>query len=150
HCPSLALLRRIKELSPATVTMIGGANCEGVMGETTHRAFPWIDVVMTGEVDAFFGDFCHVILDRGLPAGARQAPEGVLCAAHRGRTALRLVPPRPILHSMDEAASPDYDDYVAQLRQSPFGDRVVPTLSFESSRGCWWGMKHHCTFCGIS
>lgn len=150
HCASLALLRRIKELSPATVTMIGGANCEGVMGETTHRAFPWLDVVMAGEVDAFFGDFCRVILDRGLPAAARQAPEGVFCADHRGRTTPRLVPPRPILHSMDQAASPDYDDYLAQLRQAPFGDGVLPTLSFESSRGCWWGMKHHCTFCGIS
>jgi ribosomal peptide maturation radical SAM protein 1 len=150
HCASLALLRRIKELSPDTVTMIGGANCEGVMGETTHRAFPWIDVVMAGEVDGFFGDFCRVILDRGLPAAARQAPEGVFCGDHRRQTTPRLAPPRPILHSMDQAASPDYDDYVAQLRQSPFGDCVLPTLSFESSRGCWWGMKHHCTFCGLN
>ena len=23
-------------------------------------------------------------------------------------------------------------------------------LSFESSRGCWWGEKHHCTFCGLN
>ena len=23
-------------------------------------------------------------------------------------------------------------------------------LYFESSRGCWWGAKHHCTFCGLN
>jgi ribosomal peptide maturation radical SAM protein 1 len=150
HCASLALLRRIKELSPDTVTMIGGANCEGVMGETTHRAFPWIDVVMEGEVDAFFGDFCRVILDRGLSAAADQAPEGVFCGDHRRQTTPRLAPPRPALHSMDQAAIPDWDHFVDQLRRAPFGDRVQPALSFETSRGCWWGMKHHCTFCGLN
>ena len=23
-------------------------------------------------------------------------------------------------------------------------------LTFETSRGCWWGQKHHCTFCGLN
>jgi ribosomal peptide maturation radical SAM protein 1 len=23
-------------------------------------------------------------------------------------------------------------------------------LPYESSRGCWWGQKHHCTFCGLN
>jgi ribosomal peptide maturation radical SAM protein 1 len=23
-------------------------------------------------------------------------------------------------------------------------------LHFETSRGCWWGEKHHCTFCGLN
>src|SRR4051812_31793928 len=25
-----------------------------------------------------------------------------------------------------------------------------PMLPYESSRGCWWGQKHHCTFCGLN
>jgi radical SAM superfamily enzyme YgiQ (UPF0313 family) len=28
-------------------------------------------------------------------------------------------------------------------------DVVPPTLPIENSRGCWWGAKHHCVFCGI-
>ena len=24
------------------------------------------------------------------------------------------------------------------------------TIPFESARGCWWGAKHHCTFCGLN
>ncbi len=23
-------------------------------------------------------------------------------------------------------------------------------LPYEAGRGCWWGEKHHCTFCGIN
>ena len=23
-------------------------------------------------------------------------------------------------------------------------------VTFEGSRGCWWGQKHHCTFCGLN
>ena len=43
HCASLALLKRIRELSPETVLLMGGANCEGEMGEETLRAFPFVD-----------------------------------------------------------------------------------------------------------
>ncbi|MFZ0228010.1 MAG: RiPP maturation radical SAM C-methyltransferase, partial [Mycobacterium sp.] len=25
-----------------------------------------------------------------------------------------------------------------------------PRVTFETSRGCWWGAKHHCTFCGLN
>ena len=28
--------------------------------------------------------------------------------------------------------------------------RRLVYLPFESSRGCWWGQKHHCTFCGLN
>ena len=40
HCASLALLRRIKDLDPSVVTMLGGANCEAEMGWAAIRAFP--------------------------------------------------------------------------------------------------------------
>jgi len=26
----------------------------------------------------------------------------------------------------------------------------TPTLALETSRGCWWGQKHQCTFCGLN
>ncbi|MGY3424544.1 hypothetical protein ACVWZW_005019 [Bradyrhizobium sp. F1.13.4] len=40
HVPSLALLRRLSERSPDLVTLMGGANCESVMGRSTHMRFP--------------------------------------------------------------------------------------------------------------
>src|SRR6185503_10281635 len=53
HCASLALLRRIRELDPSVVTMMGGANCEGPMGKAAHSAFGWVDFVVSGEADGF-------------------------------------------------------------------------------------------------
>src|SRR5262249_13110984 len=56
HVASLALLKRIRELDPSVVTLIGGANCETVMGKTTHQSFPWVDVVVSGEADGLVVD----------------------------------------------------------------------------------------------
>ena len=47
-------------------------------------------------------------------------------------------------------AYPDFDDYFDRLRKSPFRDQIDPLFFFETSRGCWWGQKHHCTFCGLN
>jgi magnesium-protoporphyrin IX monomethyl ester (oxidative) cyclase len=44
-------------------------------------------------------------------------------------------------------------DYGAFLRsfESRFpGEGMGPILLFETSRGCWWGQKAHCTFCGLN
>lgn len=27
---------------------------------------------------------------------------------------------------------------------------TMPTVLIETSRGCWWGDKSHCTFCGLN
>jgi len=47
--PSLALLRKIHELNPEVITIMGGAECETVMGRATHQHFTWVDYVMSGE-----------------------------------------------------------------------------------------------------
>src|SRR5260370_24175623 len=55
-----------------------------------------------------------------------------------------------MLRDLDALAVPDFGDYFAGLEQSTGGSNVVPTLLFETSRGCWWGAKSHCTFCGLN
>src|SRR5262249_39501568 len=82
HCASLALLKRGPQLSPETVTLSGGANCEGEMGVETLRAFPWIDCVVSGEADALFGDLCRVLLEHGAAVDAAAVPNGALTRAH--------------------------------------------------------------------
>jgi ribosomal peptide maturation radical SAM protein 1 len=54
------------------------------------------------------------------------------------------------IHDMDRLPDPDYDDYFAALRASQIGPRIKPSLLIESARGCWWGAKSHCTFCGLN
>ncbi len=83
HVASLALLRRIRELDPGVITMLGGANCETVMGEATHRCFDWVDYVVSGEADGLIADLCRLALDRGRAVDPQELPRGVLAPAHR-------------------------------------------------------------------
>jgi magnesium-protoporphyrin IX monomethyl ester (oxidative) cyclase len=149
HCASLALLKRIRELSPHTVLLMGGANCEGEMGVATLEAFPWVDCVVSGEADGMFAELCRVLLEHGRDADPAALPYGAISRAHF-RNASLDVPPRPVLRDMDALPIPDYDDYFEALRASPLADLIEPGLLAESSRGCWWGEKSHCTFCGLN
>lgn len=43
----------------------------------------------------------------------------------------------------------DFDGFLASFRDKVASSKVRPALMVETSRGCWWGQLHHCTFCGI-
>jgi ribosomal peptide maturation radical SAM protein 1 len=45
---------------------------------------------------------------------------------------------------------PDYSDFMREAERANIDKRFRIKLSFESSRGCWWGAKAHCTFCGLN
>ncbi len=140
HCASLALLRRLKERNPYVVTVLGGANCEGPMGSATHREFPWVDFVVSGEADDLAPD-----LFRRLLEGQAVTHPSVLTPALRGATL-----GRGTLQAMDSVPVPDYTDYFAELARLGVGKKIEPGLLIETSRGCWWGERHHCTFCGLN
>jgi ribosomal peptide maturation radical SAM protein 1 len=55
-----------------------------------------------------------------------------------------------MVRNLDELPYPDFDDYFARLKSSPLDARIEPLLFYETSRGCWWGQKHHCAFCGLN
>lgn len=154
HCASLALLRRLRALDPAVVTMLGGANCEAEMGAATHRAYPWVDFVVSGEADRLLPDLCRSILAHGADMAAALLPAGVLGpASRRAGDGAGWAPAdagRALIDSLDDLPIPDFSDYFAQLAASPLRDHVRAALPIETSRGCWWGAKHHCTFCGLN
>ena len=155
HCASLALLKRIRELSPETVLLMGGANCEGEMGVETLRAFPWVDCAVSGEADEIFGDMCRVLLEQGRGVDPAALPYGVISQGQL-RNLFPVVsgnggpPPRPVIHDLDALPTPNYDHYFETLRASTLSELIEPGLLAESSRGCWWGEKSHCTFCGLN
>jgi magnesium-protoporphyrin IX monomethyl ester (oxidative) cyclase len=51
---------------------------------------------------------------------------------------------------MDSLPLPDYHHYFQALNESTLTNLIKPGLLAESSRGCWWGEKFHCTFCGLN
>lgn len=130
--PSLALARKVKELSAGSVTtLIGGANCRGDMGQALLDNFSCIDHVISGEGEGVIGDLVTHILDQnGSRPGART---------------LILGPP---VTDMDQLPVPDFDDYFACCNDEDYS--FTSHLPAESSRGCWWGSKSHCSFCGLN
>jgi ribosomal peptide maturation radical SAM protein 1 len=49
---------------------------------------------------------------------------------------------------LDELPIPDFSDYFSAISNEEWSVRA--NLVAESSRGCWWGAKAHCTFCGLN
>jgi len=152
HCASLGLLREIKRLDPTVVTMLGGANCEAEMGWGTLKAFPWVDVVVSGEADELIAPLCSRLLKEGPAIGLDTLPVGVMTRAHVEADRFGNLPrvPRATVQNLNAVPYPDYDDFFEALERSPLRHRLRPGLLVETSRGCWWGQKSHCTFCGLN
>lgn len=145
HVASLAIAKRIKARQPGTVIAFGGANCEGAMGKQLVQSFHFVDYAFSGDGDVSFPLF--------------------LAALARGETAVRLpgVYHRETLaadgsdltaplsrQNLDELPYPDYSDYFEAVRRVPDGAHYCMGIPVEGSRGCWWGEKHHCRFCGLN
>ena len=147
HVASLALARLVKEAVPEVRIVFGGANCEGVMGAETVRQFPFVDAIVAGEGDIVFPELAQRLLDGksilGL-AGVRTR-QGIEAEFASGRFASG-----PMVHDLDALPYPDYADYFEQFAASRFAREWTPSLFFETSRGCWWGERRHCTFCGLN
>src|SRR5262249_15232435 len=123
---------RVKTLNPAVTTILGGANCEGEMAEGILSTGARVDYVFSGESEKTFPDFLEA-LSRG------QKP------------ASRIINGKPCkdMDSVPLMSSREYFDQRALFlpRSAP---GALTHLSYETSRGCWWGQKQHCTFCGLN
>ena len=157
HVPSLALLKRIRELSPEVTTILGGANCETIMGLSSHKLFPWIDYVVSGEADGLIVSLTKSILEKGREVGVEDLPTGVFGPIHRNsgypvsKAAGFDDVPRATTQSLEDYPIPNYDDFVKTCEEAhSIKDQIVPGMTVESSRGCWWGQKKGCVFCGFN
>lgn len=141
---SLTLAKLIKDLYPHVKIVFGGANYDGEMGMEYFRAFPFIDYVVVGEGEEVFPHLVRHVLE-GTPEAV---PNGVI---FREQDRIRFTPNPALFADFARTGPPDYDDYyhlLAELGDAAQGlDRI---LLYEGSRGCWWGEKHHCTFCGLN
>ena len=144
NLPSLALASRLRQKFPDLTIAMGGNNCEGEMGIALHRNFPFLDYVCSG-----VGDLALPELVKRIFAGkSGQGIDGIIARVD-GETMLPERMANPV-SNLDALPIPSYDDYYSQLRAYGFRDKLVPLTPFESARGCWWGAKMHCTFCGLN
>jgi ribosomal peptide maturation radical SAM protein 1 len=132
---SAALALRVKAAAPEICIVLGGANIASPMGEALADIFTGVDHFFSGEADIAFPDFC----ERYVLKGERPAARVVHCEPIRD---MRVTP------------TPDFSDFFADLRAAQARRQLPPELPYslpmESSRGCWWGAKNHCTFCGLN
>jgi ribosomal peptide maturation radical SAM protein 1 len=144
HVASIAMARRVRNLHPEGIIVFGGANCEAEMGVQLHASFPFIDYVCSGEADLSLPELLRR-LQTGVPV--HDIP-GVISRREGGTQYVSLAPRR--VADLDTLPYPDYDDYFAQYAAVFPNAKARPPVLMESSRGCWWGEKHHCTFCGLN
>ena len=130
---SVALLREIKRSSPEIITIIGGANCEGAMAKGIVSLGAPIDYVFSGESESSFIGFLQRVVT-GEPLLEQRVIYGDAC------------------FDMDALPEPCFDDYFSQLQNAmpSWRESMEVWLAYESSRGCWWGARQHCTFCGLN
>ncbi|WP_454887644.1 RiPP maturation radical SAM C-methyltransferase [Sphingomonas oryzagri] len=142
NIPCLALAKRLKSLAPDITIIMGGSNCDGVQGPALHRCYPFLDVVFSGESDYSFPAFL-----RSLDCEISLADIAGISWHNDGE----LVINKPsALPKAEDFVTPNHDDYFEQAIASPMSRHLEPNIVTESARGCWWGQKHHCTFCGLN
>ncbi len=141
---SLTLAKWIKEKFPHIKILFGGSNFESEMGLEYFRALPWIDYVVPGEAEDVLPQ-----LVKYLEQGNGPVPRGVI---HRCEGEVLYEAPEAMFGNFQDYAAPDYDDFFDQLREiDPHSSLLEnPVILYETARGCWWGEKHHCTFCGLN
>jgi len=143
---SLGLARWIKERHPQVLTVLGGANADGTMGAEYVRSMPWLDVAVRGEGE-------RPILALAEAAASGGAITGIPGVWSRVDGEVVSGGEPSLAPSLDHLPPPDYDEYFDDLDRYGRVELLRgkrPQLLVESSRGCWWGAKHHCTFCGLN
>jgi len=141
---SLALAREIRARHPHVKIVFGGASVDSEMGCEILKAFDWIDYVVHGEAEQSFPELLDNIAAGDhfkLVPGVSIRKGNALIDGHESG--------QPVMN-LNDSPAPDYSDYMNALERAGFHKQIRISLPFEASRGCWWGAKHHCTFCGLN
>ncbi|TYL71017.1 RiPP maturation radical SAM C-methyltransferase [Bradyrhizobium cytisi] len=150
HTAVLSLAKRLKVLDERIVTVVGGANCDGEMGAQTLKSFPFLDAVVSGEADETFCQMVEAFIH------ARYSDLAQLPGIHfRSRPSvdsppqIHLSSSQSVVENLDKVPFPNFDDFFSAAK-ADYDANAGLYVTFETSRGCWWGEKQHCTFCGLN
>ncbi len=146
---SIALAKALKQRYPHIPIMMGGATFEDDIAEEIMKGCPEVDYVHCGDADEtlpkairrlYSGQSMH-----GMPGMMwRDKAQGDR-VAYAGRA--------PNLADMNKTPVPNFDEYFYARKEGGYHyyDKAQGVLlPIETARGCWWGVKNHCTFCGLN
>jgi ribosomal peptide maturation radical SAM protein 1 len=143
---SLAMAKWLKKKHPKVPIVLGGATFEDDIANEIFARNPQVDFVHQGDGDLSFPEMV-----KRLHAGkSMRGLAGVLWrdggkVVDNGRA--------PNLEDLNRTPVPNYDEYFASRAVSGYDafDGAQPVMvPIETARGCWYGMKNHCTFCGLN
>lgn len=158
-----ALAQKLKKIRPGIATIVGGANCEFPMGHTMVQNVPQLDYVFAGPSLVSFPKFLRHYIGGDLDACDSVA--GVFSKTNVQRVLAANSCHDPKLWKFGDESPVgiigeempinayiplDYTPFLDGLEKRFENENVEPVLLFETSRGCWWGEKAHCTFCGLN
>ena len=146
NVPSLSLAAEMKRRRPDVQVVFGGGNCDGPMGAALHRNFTMLDFVVSGEGERALVRLLHA-LEEGADESALSRIAG-LCWRRGDENVVNPAAEESL--GMDDVPTPIFDDYFDAIETSPVCEYLEPKLVHEAARGCWWGMRKHCTFCGLN
>ena len=132
--PSLALAKSLNEQAPDVRIVLGGYAVSGETGDEILRVFDFVDSVVQGPGETEIVAQAHASI---LPQ-SKQA---------------ELKRLKKVTAPINQSPTPDFSDFQEELERLDKEDqiridwRIIP---YECSRGCWWGEKSHCIFCGIA
>lgn len=140
---SMAFVRRVKLRHPGIRIVFGGSQCAGPMGRAILRICPSVDVVVHVEGELVLGELVRRLRDgrslEGLPGVSWRDADGGVASG----------PPGGLYRENRERLPLSYDAYFQRLVRLGLLNKLKPWIPFEGSRGCWYGQKVQCTFCGL-
>jgi ribosomal peptide maturation radical SAM protein 1 len=140
---SMAFARRLKLQYPQIKVIFGGSQCAGPMGRAILRICPYVDAVVHVE-----GELVLAELVRPCRSGLSvEGLSGVSCRS--SDNGIVTGPQGELYRSQGECQPLSYDSYFQRLVRLNLVEKLNPWIPFESSRGCWYGQKNQCTFCGL-
>ena len=164
---NIALAQRLKKINPKQIIVMGGANCEGVMGIELASHVPVLDFVFSGNSLISFPQLVGHVLNGELDACRKI--DGVFCRENcrsvrdivgdatdvqwdKMNPRMQLKGVALIGRELDINTDVplDYDDFLHSAATVLPKGGEKPQIFFETSRGCWWGERAHCTFCGLN
>ncbi|MBL6992014.1 MAG: RiPP maturation radical SAM C-methyltransferase [Bacteriovoracaceae bacterium] len=131
--PSLALARRLKSKDPQMKIIFGGSVFNSTCAKELSKRIDYVDSFVVGE-----GEKSIIEIVKSIDAG-KDIPKLYFS---------------PSQTELDQIPTPNYDTFFSYIRQSPAFNDIQQegkiTIPIETSRGCWWGEKKRCKFCGLT
>jgi len=146
---SVAMAARLKGINPGIITLMGGPACTGQMGREFSERFESIDYVFSGPGLVSFPRLVANYLAENM--AACNDINGVFSKTNATRWDVN--DKDAVLGEdldINENLLLDYHPFLDALETAFPDGHPKPRLLFETSRGCWWGERATCRFCGLN